>query len=148
MDSSCHLDHVGRNILAIGVVQSEFEPSVPSAMAPPWDSVSLARWIRGERRLIIHVVINGPNWNEHTGLHDLIATIHREKSVPDLILDSLNLGHPFYFLWPGKRTPSHFNLLCPTGIERLSFNERTVDSWTAHRGTGPLNRGTIIQIFL
>jgi hypothetical protein len=100
----------------------------------PWRctrySVSLAHRTGGERCSTIHVVINGPDSKEHTGSHDLITAIHQEKSILDLILDSLNLGHPFYFLRLGKHTPSRYNLVRRSRMNdpRCSgFNE----PWTA-----------------
>jgi hypothetical protein len=42
-------------------------------------------------------------------------------------LGSLNLGHPFYFLRPGRRTPSRFNLAHPSGSARPTFDAGSVD---------------------
>jgi hypothetical protein len=94
--------------------------------------------------LTVHVMINVPDSKEHTGSHDLIVAIHREKNVSDSNLDSLNLGRLFYFLWPGKHTPSHFNLVRPSGNEQLSFNEdrRPVNHTPWTRSTGPWTYST------
>jgi hypothetical protein len=43
------------------------------------------------------------------------------------ILDSSNLGRPFYFLRPGKHTPPHSNLVRPSRVEWPTFKEGSID---------------------
>jgi hypothetical protein len=58
-----------------------------------------------------------PLMSSHTSSTCWFMVVHHRTDIPELILDSLNLSRLFYFLRPGKHTPSRSNLMRRSEIE-------------------------------